>query len=151
MRQREGRNREPAERIPLPLTRLSLRVSWQPTTRLSWRDGHTGVPVAGVQKTTIHGSTIEPVEENEGLRPHIPWTKTPDCVHVYRGISPTNRVFFHTSAACPRMPHLSQKNLSKRLVNTNTCNRSLFFAPKLREPRPAKHRALRETIATGQF
>src|SRR5262245_11647561 len=33
------------------------------------------------------------------------------------------------------MPHLSQENLSKRLVNTNTCNRSLFFAPKLREPR----------------
>src|SRR5262245_48378305 len=32
------------------------------------------------------------------------------------------------------MPHLSQENLSKRLVNTITCNRSLFFAPKLRDP-----------------
>jgi hypothetical protein len=77
------------------------------------------------------------VERNEGLRPHILGTKTSDFVHVYRGISPTNRVFFHISAACPRMPHLSQENLSKSLVNTNTCNRLLFFAPKLREPHDA--------------
>jgi hypothetical protein len=47
------------------------------------------------------------VEGNEGLRPHIPRTKTPDFVDVYRGISPTNKAFFHTSAACPCMPHLS--------------------------------------------
>ena len=31
--------------------------------------------------------------------------ENPDFVHVYRGISPTNRVFFHTSAACPVAPH----------------------------------------------
>src|SRR5262249_14539185 len=94
-----------------------------------------GVPVAGVPKTTIRTFTVEGEEKNEGLRPHIPWTKTPDFVHVYRGISPTNRLFFHTFAACTRIPHLSQKNLSKGLINTNICNRSLFFAPKLREPR----------------
>src|SRR5467141_5107708 len=29
---------------------------------------HVGVPVAGVQKTTIRGSTVETVEKNEGLR-----------------------------------------------------------------------------------
>src|SRR5215211_9329197 len=96
-----------------------------------------GVPVVGVQKPTIRPCTVKGEKENEGLRPHIPGTKTLDCVHVYRGISPTNRVFFHTCAACPRRPHLSQENLSKRLVNTNTCNRSLFFAPKLREPQIA--------------
>src|SRR5712691_5804307 len=39
------------------------------------------------------------VEKNEGLRPHIRGTKTPDFVHVYRGISPRNMVFFPTSAA----------------------------------------------------
>ena len=39
-------------------------------------------------------------EENEGLRPHILGTKTPDFVQVYRGVSPMNRVFFPTSAAC---------------------------------------------------
>jgi hypothetical protein len=30
------------------------------------------------------------VEKNEGLRPHIRWTKTPDFVRVYRGISLLN-------------------------------------------------------------
>jgi hypothetical protein len=75
------------------------------------------------------------------------WTKTPDFVYVYRGISPTNRVFFHTSAACPRMPNLSQKDPSNRLVNTNTCNRSLFFASKLREPQ----KELMKTTAAKHF
>jgi hypothetical protein len=61
---------------------------------------HFGVPVVCVQETTIRGSTVKTVEENEGLCPHIQWTKTPDFVHVYRGISPINRVFFSTSAVC---------------------------------------------------
>ena len=60
----------------------------------------TGVPVAGVQKTTIHTFTVEGEEKTEGLHPHIRWTKTLDFVHVYRGISPMNRVFFLTSAVC---------------------------------------------------
>ena len=59
-----------------------------------------GVPVVYVQETTIRGSTVGTVEENEGLHPHIRGTKTPDFVHVYRGISPMNRVFFPTSAVC---------------------------------------------------
>ena len=46
-----------------------------------------GVPVAGVQKTTIRTFTVEGEEKNERLHPHIRWTKTPDFVHVYRGIS----------------------------------------------------------------
>jgi hypothetical protein len=58
------------------------------------------VPVAGVQKTTIRTFTVEGEEQNEGLHPHIRWTKTPDFVHVYRGISPINRVFFLTSTVC---------------------------------------------------
>jgi hypothetical protein len=33
------------------------------------------------------------------------------------------------------MPHPSRKSLAKTLVNTSTSKRSLFFAPKLREPR----------------
>src|SRR6266446_10730338 len=56
-----------------------------------------GVPVASVQKTTLHRSTVKTVEENEGLYPHIRWTKTSDFVHVYRGILPINKVFFLTS------------------------------------------------------
>jgi hypothetical protein len=59
-----------------------------------------GVPVAGVQKTTIRTFTVEGEEKNEGLRPHIRWTKIPDFIHGYRGISPMNRVFFPTSTAC---------------------------------------------------
>src|SRR4029450_8333891 len=35
---------------------------------------------------------------SEGLHPYIRWTKTPDFVHVYCGISPMSRVFFLTSA-----------------------------------------------------
>jgi hypothetical protein len=101
-----------------------------------------GVPVVGVQKTTIRTFAVSGEEETEGLRPHILGTKTPDFVHVYRGLSLMNKVFFHTSAACPRMPHLSRENLSKRLINTNTCNRSLFFAPKLREPHFGRTKAL---------
>jgi hypothetical protein len=41
-----------------------------------------GVPGAGVQKTTIRGSIGETVEKNDGLHPHIRWTKTPDFVHA---------------------------------------------------------------------
>ena len=57
-----------------------------------------GVPVAGVQKTTIRTFAVNSEEENEGLRPHIRRTKTPDFVHVYCGILPMNRVFFLASA-----------------------------------------------------
>jgi hypothetical protein len=49
---------------------------------------------------THRQSTGKTVEQNEGLDPHMRWTKIPDCVHVYRGISPMNRVFFHASAVC---------------------------------------------------
>ena len=59
-----------------------------------------GVPVAGVQKTTIRTFMVEGEEKNEGLYPHIRWTKTSDFVRVYRGILPMNRVFFLTSALC---------------------------------------------------
>jgi hypothetical protein len=59
-----------------------------------------GVPVASVQETTIRGSTVKIVGKNEGLRPHILGTKTPDFAHVCCGISPMNKVFFPTSAAC---------------------------------------------------
>ena len=45
-----------------------------------------GVPVAGVQKTTIRTFAVNSEEENEGLRPHILGTKTPDFVHIYRSI-----------------------------------------------------------------
>jgi len=38
-----------------------------------------GVPVAGVQKTTICTFTIKGEEENEGLYPRILWTKT-SCI-----------------------------------------------------------------------
>ena len=68
-----------------------------------------GVPVAGVQKTTIRTFTVEGEEKNEGLRPRIRWTKTPDFVHVYRGISSINRVFFLTSAVCPVRPTQGRK------------------------------------------
>jgi hypothetical protein len=63
-----------------------------------------GVPVAGGQKTTIRTFTGHREGKNEGLRPHIRWTKTLDFVYVYRGISPMNRVFFPTSAVCPVHP-----------------------------------------------
>jgi|RhiMetdeSRZDD1v2_1073273.scaffolds.fasta_scaffold21842_2 hypothetical protein len=39
-------------------------------------------------------------EKNEGLHPHIWWTKIPDFVHVYRSILPMNWVFFLTAGLC---------------------------------------------------
>jgi hypothetical protein len=45
----------------------------------------------------MNGQTVE---KNEGLHPPIRGTKISDFVHVYRGISPVNRVFFPTSAVC---------------------------------------------------
>jgi|RhiMetStandDraft_8_1073273.scaffolds.fasta_scaffold43030_1 hypothetical protein len=64
------------------------------------RDAQLGVPVAGVPKTTIRTFPVNREDENEGLRLHIQWTKTPDFVHVYRGIFPMNRVFFLISTLC---------------------------------------------------
>jgi hypothetical protein len=74
------------------------------------------------------------VEENEGLHPHIRWTKIPDFVHVYRGISLVNSIFFLTLCGLPRMPHPSRESFSKRSTNTKSSKGSLFFVPKLREP-----------------
>src|SRR5215472_6374956 len=82
------------------------------------------------------------VEENEGHHPHIRWTKIPDFVHVYCGISSINKVFFPTLFGLPRTPHSDCHGLSNRLINTNTSRRSLFFAPKLREPHDELHRRL---------
>ena len=65
-----------------------------------------GVPVAGVQETTIRTFMVKSEEEKDRLRPHIWWTKIPDFVHVYRGISLMDRVFFPTSAVC--LVHPSQ-------------------------------------------
>src|SRR5215831_12824502 len=102
--------------------------------RLAAQHADIGVPVAGVQKTTICAFTVEGEEKNEGHHPHIRWTKIPDLVHVYCGISSINRVFFPTLFGLPRTPHSDCHGLSNRLINTNTSRRSLFFAPKLREP-----------------
>jgi hypothetical protein len=57
------------------------------TQQLFGRRDLAGVPVAGVQKTTIRTFTVEGEEKNEGLRPHILVAKTPDFAHVYCGIS----------------------------------------------------------------
>jgi hypothetical protein len=57
--------------------------------------GAQGVPVAGVQKTTIRTFTGNNGEENEGLRPRLSWVESPDIFHVYRRILPGIWVFFH--------------------------------------------------------
>jgi hypothetical protein len=49
--------------------------------------------------------------------------------HVYRGISPMNRVFFHIFCGLPRTLHSGRESLSKRLTNTNTSEGSLFIVP----------------------
>jgi hypothetical protein len=71
---------------------------------------------------------------SEGLHPHMRWTKTPDFVHVYRGISPMNRVFFLTSAVC--LVRLTQaRRVFHRGQHIQTLPKDrCFFAPKLREP-----------------
>lgn len=48
--------------------------------------GGLGVPVARVQKTTIRTFAVNSEEENEGLRPHISGTKTPDALIGIRGL-----------------------------------------------------------------
>jgi hypothetical protein len=68
--------------------------------RCCWRirsQAQAGVPVASGQETSIRALVSKSVEQNEGLRPHIRWTKILDFIHVYRGILPVNRVFFLTS------------------------------------------------------
>jgi hypothetical protein len=45
--------------------------------------GPIGVPVAGVQKTTICTFMVKGEEENEGLLPRIPPMKTPGFLDVY--------------------------------------------------------------------
>ena len=60
--------------------------------------GYSASNFAGAANAPLVNS--QTVEENEGLHPHIRWTKTPDFVHVYRGILPMNRVFFLTAALC---------------------------------------------------
>src|SRR5262249_41492677 len=88
-----------------------------------------GVPVAGVQKTTIRTFMVEGEEKNEGLRPHIRWTKIPDFVHVYCGISPMNRVYFPTSAVClARPPKLGES--FKKANKHNYFQRIVVFCPK---------------------
>jgi hypothetical protein len=103
--------------------------------------------LAGVQKTTIRTFTVEGEEKNEGLHPHIRWTKTPDFIHVYRGILPMNGGFLPHCCTLSRTSHPSQKSLSKRSVNTSTSKGSLFFAPKLREP---QHLSTKGTINETQ-
>ena len=49
---------------------------------LFWLFAGGGVPVAGVPKTTIRTFPVNREDENEGLRLHIQWTKTPDFVHA---------------------------------------------------------------------
>jgi hypothetical protein len=56
-------------------------VKWLKTRRVDFdipnriaRIDIVGVPVAGVQKTTICTFTVEVEEENEGLHPHLLWT-----------------------------------------------------------------------------
>jgi hypothetical protein len=41
------------------------------------RNDVRGVPVAHVQETSVRGSTVKTVEENERLRSRIPWKQTP--------------------------------------------------------------------------
>jgi|SRR6516162_5353261 hypothetical protein len=52
--------------------------SWRPSAvpmKPSTAPGaRPGVPVVCVQETTIRGSMVKTVEENEGLRPRISWT-----------------------------------------------------------------------------
>ena len=55
-----------------------------------------GVPVAGIQKTTIRTFTVEGEEKNEGLRPRLSWVEATDIFHVYCRILPGIWVFFHT-------------------------------------------------------
>jgi hypothetical protein len=57
--------------------------------------GQLGVPVAGVQKTTIRTFTVEGEEKNEGLRPRLSWVEATDIFHVYCRILPGIWVFFH--------------------------------------------------------
>src|SRR5262249_43704539 len=74
----------------------------------------------------VHGQAVE---ENEGLRPHIRWTKTPDFVHVYRGISSMNRVFFPTSATCLVRPPKSGESF-KDSSKYNYFQRVVVFCSK---------------------
>jgi hypothetical protein len=72
-----------------------------------------GVPVASVHKTTLRTFTVEGEEKNEGLHPHIRWTKTPNFVYVYCGMLPMNRVFFLTSALCLVRPTQARRVLQR--------------------------------------
>jgi hypothetical protein len=46
------------------------------------RVAYRGVPVAGVQKTTLRTFVGNGEEANAGLRPRLLWTETPCIFHV---------------------------------------------------------------------
>jgi hypothetical protein len=53
------------------------------------------------------------VEETEGLRPHIQWTKMPDFVHVSRWMSRMPKSFFPHRCTLSPLSHPSPESLSK--------------------------------------
>jgi Transposase domain (DUF772) len=95
--------------LMVKMTLLVHKVWTYMKQHISFFADFIGVPVANVQETTTLESTVTTVGENEGLHPHIRWTKTPDFVYVYHGISPMNRVFILTFAVCLATPTQARK------------------------------------------
>src|SRR5262249_29600314 len=69
-----GEGEAVSRRVTAKVTRLAI-ASHTPSARLALPQG---VPVAGVQETTILGANDHAVEQNDGLCPHIAWMKCPD-------------------------------------------------------------------------
>ena len=101
--------------------------------------GAEGVPVAGVQKTTIHGPTVETVEANAGLRPHYAWAASAPIFHVDRCMVLVIWVCFHTfdGGLCPKKT--GWVIVHEPSAKTPTAKRSLFRVPQLREPPKPRH------------
>src|SRR5215831_13580789 len=107
---RRGGHPHVACRVPRPVLRGTPGSSPRPTHPLSPRRGSRS------RRTKNNAPVVngQDVEQNEGLHPHIWWTKTIDFVHVYRGILPMNRVFFPTSAVCLGCPIQTSRAFQRR-------------------------------------
>src|SRR5262249_61016633 len=81
------------------------------------RRDHLGEAIAlgpfGLGKE-LHWHSHLRVDGKQGHHAHIRWTKIPDLVHVYCGISSIRRVFFPTLFGLPLGTHIVCCGLSDR-------------------------------------
>jgi len=90
---------------PTQLQRSRSTFSWGSfLSFFAFQEGMLGIQISAREGWPI---------VSEGLHPHIRRTKSPDFVHVYRGILPMTRVFFLASVLCLVRPTQARRVLQR--------------------------------------